>query len=247
MSPLRSHPVQPLAATALLAALLACGSAQASVLYDPALGTAPGQQGWLFAATGSAPRTVSGGVLNFDTTAAMATKAGFVRADQALDSRAGMTLSFTLDVLAESHASNHRAGFSVIMLDDQHQGIELGFWADEVWAQSGSDFLKAESAAWDTTAGTGTDYRLTLQGGTYQLLANGSALLSGAMRDYSSFGAPYATANLLFLGDDTTSAQARVNLGVVGLTSAVPEPASAWLLVLGLGLPALRRVRPQRR
>ncbi|WP_295578199.1 hypothetical protein [uncultured Lamprocystis sp.] len=213
--------------------LLCCALTHAGPIYDGALGTSPGAQGWI-AFVPSASESVAAGAVTLDTTADTIAQAGYMYS-LPIDSGAGFTLSFTTQLLAESHTGNsNRAGFSVILLDDAHQGIELGFWTDQVWAQA-VGFTKAETAAFDTTAMT--DYLLRLDSGSYALWANGSALLSGAMRDYSAFGFPYTLPNFLFLGDDTTSALARVRIAEVGVV--VPEPP-AWALLFG-GLLLLAR------
>jgi hypothetical protein len=207
---------------------LLCGAlATAGPIYQGALGTSPGAQGWSAGVFPPASESVAAGAVTLDTTFSNALQAGYVYM-LPVDSTAGFTLSFTTQLLAESHTGNpNRAGFSVILLDDAHQGIELGFWTDQVWAQA-VGFTKAETAAFDTTAMT--DYLLRLDSGSYALWANGSALLSGAMRDYSAFGFPYTLPNFLFMGDDTTSALARVRIAEVGVV--VPEPPT-WALLFG--------------
>ena len=62
-------------------------------------------------------------------------------------------------------------------------------------------------------------------GDTYTLTANAEPLLTGPLRDYSAFAGfpdPYETPNFLFLGDNTTSAQARVRLRFVSVTGTEP-------------------------
>jgi len=214
---------------------LLCGAlANAGPIYQGALGTSPGVQGWTAFVPPPTSESVTAGAVTLDTTVSNALQAGYAYG-LPVDSAAGFTLSFTTQLLAESHTGNpNRAGFSVILLDDAHQGIELGFWTDQVWAQA-VGFTKAETAAFDTTAMT--DYLLRLDSGSYALWANGAALLQGAMRDYSASGPIYNLTNFLFLGDDTTSAAARVRIAEVGVV--VPEPP-AWALLCG-GLLLLAR------
>ena len=120
----------------------------------------------------------------------------------------------------------------MIVLGSDSKGLELGFWNNEVWAQNDSPrFTHGEGAAINTTAAL-TDYALTIQGNSYTLRANGLGLLSGQVRDYSAFGAPYTSKNFLFFGDDTSSAAARTDIARVTL-GAVPEPASLALLAAG--------------
>jgi hypothetical protein len=177
---------------------------------------------------------MANGAVSLDTSLVNATQAGYSRILPPIDSAAGFTLSFKTQLLSESHTGNgNRAGFSVILLDGSHSGVELGFWTNQVWAQA-TDFTKAEAVAFTTTAMT--EYWLTVSAGHYFLTANGLAnpLLSGVMRDYSSSSIVpvYSTNNFLFLGDDTSSAKARVNIAAV---STVPLPPT-WVLMLGPAL-----------
>jgi hypothetical protein len=154
-----------------------------------------------------------------------------------LDRTLGYTIGFRVRLAQESHVSSDRAGFSVIALSSDSQGIELGFWSNEVWAQD-VGFTHGEGASFNTTSGL-TDYTLKILGSSYTLSANGSTLLTGALRDYSSFGLPYNVPNLLVFSDDTTSASARVEIARISL---VPEPASWTLAALGLaGAVVVRR------
>ncbi len=206
------------------------------VLYDAASGAIPTA---LIAFTdfppGGATPTYAEGVTTLDTTsmgsdtyagwaASGATTAGF----PILDRTEGFALDFTLQVEAESHDSNHRAGFSVIILTQDARGVELAFWENEIWAQSddstGELFRRGEGIAFNTTAGL-TEYQVTIAGDTYTLSANAQPILSGPLRDYSAFDGfpdPYETPNFLFFGDDTTSAQARVRLSFIAVTGKQP-------------------------
>jgi len=219
--------------------LLAARSASATVLYD---GTViPDAPDWIrFVPPPFASDSLGPDGVTLDTTFANALQAGYARLDQTLDSADGFRLSFSVSLASESHGSADRAGFSVIVLDSVGRGLELGFWANEVWAQN-AGFTHGEGASWDTSGFT--DYDLVFSGATYALLADGAPLLSGALRDYSAFGAPYTLSNFLFFGDDTSSARAEVTLASVSLTG-VPEPATGALLVGAFGVLALR---PRRR
>lgn len=224
----------------LLTGLLGSGAALASTstttLFDPNAGL-PASQGWSSFVPPGASQSVSAAGLTFNTSANKLLQAGFGRTDQVLEAGANTTLSFSLQVLAESHNRPERAGFSVIVLNAQHQGVELAFWTDEVWAYS-SSFAHGSGASLDTT--TLTHYSLNLANGSFVLLADGQSVLSGALVDYSAVGAPYTQANLIFWGDDTTSASAQVLMGSMQL-SAVPEPGSAALLGAGTWLVWRRR------
>jgi hypothetical protein len=203
------------------------------ILYDATSGAIPSSPLMSFLdvpSNAAAPIFLDGVTVMDTTTAGMSTYAGWVStgaslAEFPLLSRAeGFEVNFTVQVEHESHANNNRAGFSVIILDDNAMGIELGFWQNEIWAQSdnvsGGLFTHGEGVAFDTTSGL-VAYQLAIQADTYTLSVDGSQILTGPVRDYSSFDGfpdPYETPNFLFLGDDTTSAQARVRLSLVFIT-----------------------------
>ena len=158
----------------------------------------------------------------------------------------GFELSFRTRLLAESHSSNHRAGYSVILLANDTQGIELGFWQSEIWAQN-SDFTRAESVAIDTTVAR--DYRLQILGEQYQLFDGQASLLSGSLRTYSNPAIPYTLPNYVYFGDNTTSASASIVQGPIQLQSnlsSVPEPSSLILAgLIGVGCWTAKRIRRQ--
>lgn len=218
----------------------------AEVLYDAMTGTLPSAQGWNTLVVGSALEFVADGVLIFDTTAVNATQGGYSRTLASVDSTAGFTLSFTVGVIAESHSGSvNRAGFSIILLDDAHRGVELGFWTDQIWAQA-VGFAKAESVTRDTTQMATYQLGLSAHGYTLSVIAGDVpvTILSGPLRDYTTFPSEfafvYAQNRFLFLGDDTRSAKGSVRLRAVStgptvspVSHAVPVPA-AWLWLLGI-------------
>ncbi|MHC1766215.1 MAG: hypothetical protein AB9869_18265 [Verrucomicrobiia bacterium] len=198
-------------AVALAVALLPEGLGQAQTLYNGSLGTLPEAQGWTFGAVGMFSIEVTNDVVVLDTSAAASTQAGCSQVmAPGLDRAQGFSLLFTAQLDAETHNSTHRAGFSVILLADDKQGIELGFWADTIFAQSDAPlFTHGEDASFPTTDSL-TAYALTLLGTNYVLRANGVPLLSGPVRDYTEFGglvSPYRIPNFLFLGDNTRFGQ----------------------------------------
>ena len=211
----------------------------------------PADQPWLFFAADNAftqTATASGVRLATNT----ATKAGYSNhipllgfknsAFPSLDRTNGFELAFQLSIVAETHANNDRAGFSVILLGSDKRGIELGFWGNEIWAQQSSPIFTHGEGATITTSGL-RNYRVQIVNDTYVLLDDSGLVLSGAVRDYTQFGGiPYTLANYIFLGDDTSSAAADILLGPVTLQSnltAVPEPTSFLLLAVALGSTAL--------
>jgi hypothetical protein len=101
-------------------------------------------------------------------------------------------------------------------LGNDFQGVELGFWTNQIWAQDDGKklFTHAEGANFNTTSGL-IPYELTILGDTYTLSANGKKILSNRLRNYSSFGWPYSVNNFLFLGDNTSSAGGLIRLASV--------------------------------
>lgn len=217
--------------------------ALAQVLYDGALGTMPGAQGWSYAAipaqtvqashTGSAARLV--------TTTVNLSSAGYaLQTPTPLDRETGFNIAFRVRLNAEVHARADRAGFSIIVLASDRRGIELGFWTDLVFAQSDDPlFVHAEDAAHDFQSGF-TDLVLSVRGSEYALLAGGVPLLDGPVRDYTPFtGFPdvYETPNFIFLGDDTSSAGADVEIASVALVTPPTLRALAPGAVEWTGVP----------
>ena len=199
----------------------------AQPLFDGALGTLPSQQGWLFfAARGLAEESHTGSAAHLVTTVDNGESAGYALvAPVALARDPGFNVAFRIRLTAETHARLDRAGFSVIVLAEDRLGIELGFWTNLVFAQSSEPlFTHAEEASFDFTAGF-VDLVLRVAGTHYTLFVDRTPLLSGTVHDYSAFtGFPdvYETPNLLFLGDNTTSAAANVEIAAAAL---VPAPA----------------------
>ena len=232
-----------LAITAVLTMACPLWAAQ-TVLYDGTLGTLPGAQGWLYADPSTlATQVPSGSGVTFSTTASDVIQAGYTRFDNVLDAMAGYTLRFDMQINSEGHVSNDRAGFSVVVVSsDTSKALELGFWSDRIFAQTDTPLFThgEETSGHNPSAGV-IRYDLTVAGSTYELLANSSSILTGPMRDYTPFAGfpdPYEISNLIFLGDDTTSANASIHLTYV---SIIPEPAT--LALLAVGATALRRRR----
>ncbi|NJO80434.1 MAG: calcium-binding protein [Cyanobacteria bacterium RM1_2_2] len=203
----------------------------ATSLYNARLGTAPASQGWLaFANVVGATETATSNGAILNTTLSNSIYAGYSNFNGAtpvnfnfpiLDNEAGYSISFNLQMLAESRTNQSRAGFSIIAIsNDQTKAIELGFQqlsptTGRIFAQA-PNFTAAESIAYNTNLDT--DYTLKVAGSQYKLLADGTEILTGELRDYSSFSGfpdPYETPNFIFLGDDTTSAQGWFNLSQV--------------------------------
>ncbi len=262
-----------LVASGLVLLLTMTARADVTVLYDPADGTLPGDQSWVYLAKGSAQQEVVNGLLSLNTTGTNSTAAGyfsqypFVNSGSrlplmpTLDRQLGYTVSFDLQVVSESHATVDlngddkldRAGFSVIAISEDLLGLELGFFEDRIWAYertgsgSSTQFLQGEGVAFDTTADL-IRFDLFVQSDTYQLVAGGSEILTGLLRNYTdsyvaSLVDPYDNPSFLFFGDDTESAQSSVLLGEISV-APVPEPSTLALCLMalsGAGCMSLRR------
>lgn len=219
-----------------------------TVLYDGARNTGtPNSQGFLYQTLpippAGATQSFANGVTTLDTMPARGDMAGYVgRLTQVpqLDRTEGFKVRFTMQVVEEDHSNSDnngdgvgdRAGFSVIVLSSDRKGVELGFWMDEAWAQDNGDalFTHAEGASIDTTAALAT-YDLTIQDATYTLSRAGAPVLSGPLRDYSVFGPPYTTPDFIFMGDDTSSARARVNITFVSVVRTMPDAPTYTLFL----------------
>lgn len=228
------------AAVCLVACLCLARLSAAGVLYDGTLGTLPASQGWLYLTdplfVASATQSLGPGVTVLDTTPATSDSAGYFSTLHpgvgVLDRAVGYRVGFDVEVVSESHVSANRAGFSVIALSSDMLGIELAFWDNKIWAQSGPTFTQAEGAAFATTAMV--HYDLAIAGSSYHLSAGGSPVLSGSLRDYSPHVNPvYSSTSFLFFGDDTSSADAEIRLARIEV-GPVPEPGSMAVLALGL-------------
>src|SRR5689334_6221292 len=135
----------------LVGGLIVAAQASAVTLYDGSLGTAPSSQGWLshYSFNGGT-ETVGATKTTYDSSAADNTQGGYSThtfvgslvnpSSPVLDRNVGYTVSVDLKLLSENHTSTDRAGLSLIVLSSDHLGIELGFWNNEIWEQSGPGF-----------------------------------------------------------------------------------------------------------
>lgn len=225
-------------------------------LYDGASGVTPDQYNapsqWLnFGYLNGGTQSVSGGLTNLNTTSSNAAYAGYSNYNVAnppvsssiitpttlvnssfpsLNRNAGYNLNFTARINSQANDGTngpYRAGFSVIVLSSDKQGIEIGFRNNDIFAQVNSSFNSISPAEQITSVNSLlsnlTTYNLNVSGNSYTLTSNATNLLSGLLRDYttaSGFGSDvYKTSNFLFLGDDTTSARANIDLKSITLTN----------------------------
>ncbi len=191
-------------------------------LYNGSLGALPTSQFWLYGVDPAASTipVMQNGAVVMDSTGPTADSAGFFTITsqhpaflQPLDREAGFTVWVEAQLISESHVSDDRAGYSVIVLSNDLSGIELGFWDNEIWAQEFVDgdtsqqFIHAEGTDATPTVAQ-TPYAIWIRGDSYRLYVDGDFRLTGPVRNYSPFGAPYNQANFIFFGDNTSSAEA---------------------------------------
>lgn len=211
-----------------------------NTLYRADAPSLPSQQGWLSFASGWAgSQTLNGSGTTLNTAIQMADRAGYSNHTPTaptfvnttfpqLDRTSGFSLDFRLRLLSESHTSTNRAGFSLTLLDQgpTPRGIELGFWSNSIFSQAGGStpFQTIAERVDGFNTSKATNYSLRILDQRYYLLADNSLLLTGSVQDYSQWTKdpllpynPYTTPNFLFLGDNTSSASASVELGSVTL------------------------------
>jgi hypothetical protein len=194
-------------------------------LFKQSANQLPAQQRWLAQVAG-ASQTLQSGAVVLNTSGSSSLQSGYARLaplgnlPMSLDRTRGYTFSIDLKLLAESHQSTHRAGFSTIVVGSDLQGIELGFWLDRVWAQNYANnlFTQAEGSSINTK--NSVHYDVVVQANRYCVFANRNytkPLLKGPLRNYSGFGSPYNIRNFAFIGDNTKSASATVAIGNIDL------------------------------
>ncbi|NJM46118.1 MAG: hypothetical protein HC860_08000 [Alkalinema sp. RU_4_3] len=209
----------------LLLGLSPAAQAATYTLFDPATGRSPSQQGWFSSLPAEVSQSFVSGKLVLDSSGKNTYQAGYAKFRPwnlaiPLNRTAGYTLSLEVQLPIEEHASNDRAGFSTILVSSDRQAIELDFWKNRIWAQrdavDGGLFTQGEGVNIDT-ASVMRRYDVVVVSDRYCLFANGQLALRGRLRNYSSFGFPYSQPSLIFLGDNTQSARAKLHLGKVTL------------------------------
>lgn len=176
-----------------------------------------------------------------------------------LDKNAGYTLSFTVKINSQTNNGTNganRAGFSALILGSDSTGIEIGLrnpntqgggTTPDIFSQSGASFTVGEqNTNLNGILSQLTTYDLSVLGNNYTLKNGNTTLLTGALRDYAAAAVPntatavYGLSNFLFLGDNTTSAGANVDISNVTLitnsSTAIPEPSNLLGIGMAIGL-----------
>lgn len=226
----------PIAAiTVGLTLLMGAVSAHAVPLYQglKTPNQTPDQQGWRYLKTPfptapSATATSNGTVLDSGNSRNYA--GYFIQPPFNLDRTRGYAISFNIKINSESHSRDNRSGFNIIVVSNQLSsetqpyGIELAFWENSIWAYN-PDFTRAENVSFNTKNAV-HHFVLHIKDGQYQLFERLSSgpILQGSLRQYTGytppagFPNPYKTPNLVFMGDETTSATANVTISNVYAT-----------------------------
>ena len=238
-------------------------------LYDGSSGVTPNNVAnpyLAFAGLGST-QSANGGVTTLNTSANQQILAGYSNYNPNLTSfvnplfpilnrNTGYTLNFTMKLNSQTNNNPNRAGFNALILGSDKKGIELGFKQSDIFAYNSAN-LQAGERSTNLTGliSTLNTYNLNILGNNYTLKNNGNTLLTGLLRDYTGVVNPntpatsvYGTSNLLFLGDDRTTAGASVDIKNISLTTAntpVPEPSSmvGVAVAIGCGVMFKRKLR----
>lgn len=232
---------RPLLSVATLITLSLPSLAAAATLYSGS--NTPSTQGWTNGFIGSVVETPMSPGVQLNTSANNAYYGGYFNQLPAgtLSKTTGFDVSITAALLSESGTNPARSGLSFLILTSDHTGVELAVQPTQIFAQAvGFGSPTGESVAYNTTPLT--TYDIAISGTTYALSANGTEILTGPLRDYSAtstpFGPIYSATDLLFIGDDTSSAGGAFQLTSV---TVVPEPGSVVLAAVATGAFLRRR------
>lgn len=222
---------------------------ESAVLYDAEAGNqTPDSLAWQWLYGSSSPSGASATVAppsagspftTLDTTANNDISAGWGRISPfILNKGSGFIATFELQLLS-SGIGNDRAGFSVILLDFDRYGIEIGMGSNRLFAYNDdAAFTPGEGVDFDLTQMH--KYEIKVGSGCYFVSIDGQFVLGGSQRLYNQSLPPYNTPNFIFVGDDTTRQSSLARFKSFSIES-VPEPTT--LAALGLGLFAVRRRR----
>ena len=165
-------------------------------LYDGSLGTTPDNQGFDYLALASAAtQTITTGGTILDTMPDITDRAGyFNRSAQTpvLDRTSGYTVASLSRLSPRPTQTLIGLDSALSCLATTLNGIELGFWGNEIWAQE--DGAAESTSPLHSRRGDHhydhnlTPYQLRILSNTYTLYANSAPILTGSVRDYTAFG-----------------------------------------------------------
>jgi len=179
-----------------------------------------------------------------------------------LNQATGYTITFTMQLNSATDNTGSaatgnptRAAFSILAVSSNTtKAIEIGFRANEIFAQTSSFTAPvAQSTNFDTSTALNT-YKLTVFNNTYSLTSGATNLINGSLVDYTTFNPstsspplpfnPYNTPSFIFFGDDTGKESGVFTLGDVTLdTTPVPFDFSPTYGLIALGAIALFKQR----
>lgn len=217
-----------------------------AVLYDAEAGNQkPDSLAWQWLYGSSSPTGASATVTppsagapytTLDTSTNADISAGWGRISPfTLNKASGFIARFELQLLS-SGIGNDRAGFSVMLLDFDRYGVEIGMGTNRLFAYNDDDaFTPGEGVDLDLTQMH--QYELKIGNGSYFMSIDGKFVLGGSWRLYNQSLPPYNTPNFIFVGDDTSRQSSVARFKSFSIES-VPEPAT--FAVFGLGVLAAR-------
>jgi hypothetical protein len=136
----------------------------------------------------------------------------------------GYQLNFTVEIMEEEHNRPERAGFSVILLSQDVNAktttsLEIGFQKNRIFLQNEQPLFGRKAAQENLSfnpVGVGlVDYVLEVKDDRYSLRTGNRLILQGKLQNYTKFVGllnPYRFPSFVFLGDDTTSAGAKIGI-----------------------------------
>lgn len=215
------------------------------------------EQGWLYFAnpeSGAAVLTNQPSAAVLDTTADSAIRAGMFSGDPfgvfrhprlpELDAEEGFVIRSIVKLETERHLKDNRSGAVILVADKNLNAVEVGLWVDSAWVQPDSGNPLFEGAVMNEVRLDFSDwvsFDIFVSGDRFALLANERVLVKGDLKDYSSAGPEvYRIPSFLFLGDNTSSASARLHIAQVEVwdtDSYLAQMASVQQVLAGLGWP----------
>jgi len=222
------------AAAAVTCALALPAAARAEVI---SLDTSslPSTQGWRYAAYGDGAATpeadvysVREGLLRLDSLGIGMTQGGGNWYEHAVALLPGEDWSMTMVARLLSFESITSPAYPFGLCFGANNNLAVGFGSNNIqYVDDGGVASAALPPGFE--AGAFNSYRLDVQGGLQTFSINGAVVFADRA---TPAGAPSA----ILFGDGTGFANTRADIQSFVFTSAVPEPGSALMLLLGVGL-----------